>query len=83
MTAPLDPADASARPDERTFAPGHPPGGSADDGKAGGQSQGGRPGRGNVEPAQGTNAQSGVAKGVENDRDAPGIDTGKKPDAVR
>lgn len=87
MTIVPDPADAQAFPDERTGdAAGRPPGDAADDGKSGGktggQSQGGRPGRGNVEPAHGTNAQSGVAKGTEDDRTAPGIDTGKKADSV-
>ena len=62
-----------------------PPRDSADDGKHGGQSQGGAPGatqmgRGD---AAGTNAQSGTPSGSEHERNAPGMSTEKKADDTK
>lgn len=58
--------------------------GQADDGKAGGQSLGGRIGT----PATGgdgggTNAQTGEKSGTETERDAPGMSTDKKADDTK
>ena len=57
--------------------------GQADDGRDGGQSQGGQPSAGNVANKNanpGTNAQRGAPAGSESDRSAPGAATHKKAD---
>lgn len=59
--------------------------GQAEDGKAGGQSQGGQPGRTQFDGqgAAGTNAQSGTPSGSESDREAPGAATHKDADDIK
>jgi len=68
--------------DERV---GRPPGASADDGKSGGQSQGGAPGRTQMgdDHAAGTNVQSGRKSGTETEQEAPGMSTEKKADDTK
>ena len=64
---------------------GRPPGNSADDGKHGGQTQGGKPGSTQMgqSDAAGTNAQSGQKSGTETEQDAPGMSTEKKADDTK
>lgn len=72
---PLDVGDA-----ERV---GRPPRNSADDGKSGGQSQGGKLGTGTVHAAAGENFQRGGPSGTENELNAPGMSTDKKGDDTK
>ena len=65
-----------------------PPRGSADDGKTGGQSQGGRipmgpSTAGDGAGTAGTNAVRGGAAGSEDERTAPGMSTEKKADDTK
>lgn len=77
-------ANPLVHPDERNGdAKAQPPGRQAEDGKGQGQSQGGIPGRSNVEPAHGVNVQTGQPSGIEDERTAPGISTDKKADSTR
>ena len=64
---------------------GRPPRDSADDGKHGGQTQGGVPGKTQMGrgDAAGVNAQSGRKSGTETERDAPGMSTEKKADDTK
>ena len=63
---------------------GRPRRGQAEDGRTGGQSQGGHLGRPNSPgDGTGTNAQTGKRSGSESEREAPGISTDKKADDTR
>lgn len=77
MTGPRDGAAAESK--------AKPPAGPVDDGKVGGQSQGGRAGAGNFDghDAAGVNAQTGQPAGAEDERTAPGISTDKKADDTK
>lgn len=58
--------------------------GQADDGKAGGASNGGTPtSSAHRGDGAGVNAQSGNASGSEHERNAPGISTDKKADDTK
>ena len=79
------PEQSPMSPDQaETEQKAKPPHG-ADDGKVGGQTQGGVPAAGNFggQHAAGTNAQSGRAAGAETERDAPGMSTEKNADDTR
>ena len=58
--------------------------GQADDGKAGGETMGGKPGTAAASGGEaGINAQSGVRSGSETERNAPGMSTDKKADDTK
>lgn len=71
--------------DGREEMKGKPRRGQADDGKSGGQSQGGQPGQTQFDGqgGAGTNAQRGGPSGTESDRDAPGAATHKDADDIK
>ncbi|WP_419816201.1 hypothetical protein [Glacieibacterium sp.] len=77
--APLPPDEGQAQ------RRGRPNGAEADDGKAGGTSLGGQPGKGNFkdDDSAGSNAQSGGPSGNEVERTAPGMSTEKKADDTK
>ena len=62
---------------------GRPPRDAADDGKSGGQSQGGRVRDGMTGEGGGTNTQRGGPAGSEDEREAPGMSTEKKADDTK